>query len=333
VIDRRAFLGSLAGGLVVAPLAVRAQPAGTVPRIALIFSSTPLVEMTGPQPTSRLARAFLEGMREVGWVDGQNITIERKSAEGRPERYEGLAQELLRLKLNLIVAAGAGLTRAIIHATTAIPIVMAGAFNDPLAEVGLTSLARPGGNVTGLAAASSNALFGKRLQLLKEAAPTISRVAHLGNTLLPGPTIVAAAHALKLELVPVVIPTPEGLQSGLATIERARVDAFFVADTATFFWLARGALVEFAAKHRLPASYPFDIFVESGGLMSYGMNFSDILRRSATYVDKILKGANPGDLPIEQPTKFELVINLKTARTLGLTIPQALLQRADQVIE
>jgi putative ABC transport system substrate-binding protein len=187
--------------------------------------------------------------------------------------------------------------------------------------------------MTGLAADSSDTLFEKRLELLKEAAPKISRVAYLGNRSLPEPNTVAVARALNLTLVPMVIATPEELQTGFATIARARVDALFIGDTASFFPAARGAFVEFAAKQRLPDSYPFDQFVEAGGLMSYGVNYSDLLRRSATYVDKILKGANPGDLPIERPTKQELVINLKTAKALGLTIPPSVLQRADQVIE
>jgi putative ABC transport system substrate-binding protein len=332
-VDRRAFIGTIAGGLLAAPLAAEAQPTGKVPRIALVFANAPLADITGPRPAQPNARAFLEAMRELGWIDGQNITIERKSAEGRPDRYAGLAQELLRLKLDLIVCPAASLTQSILQATSTIPIVIAGAFADPVIEGKVKSLARPGGNLTGLTMFSSNTLFGKRLELLKEAVPGISRVAFLGNLYAPAPTTAAVARALKLALVPVVIPTPEGLQKGFATIERARVDALFVADTATFFPAARGALVEFAAKQRLPASYPFDVYVEAGGLMSYGVDFNDIFRRAAIYVDKILKGANPGDLPIEQPTKVNLAINLRTAKALGLTIPPSLLQRADQVIE
>ena len=331
--NRRAFIASLAGGFLTAPLAAEAQPTGKVPRIVLVFANTPVADITGPRPAQPNARAFLEAMRELGWIDGQNITIERKSAEGRPDRYAGLAQELLRLKLDLIVSAGASLTQSILQATSAIPIVIAGAFADPVAEAGVKSLARPGGNLTGLTVFSSNTIYGKRLELLKEVVPGISRVAFLGNLYVPGPTTAAVARAVKLALVPVVIPSPEGLQQAFATIERARVDALFVADTATFFHAARGALVEFAAKQRLPASYPFDVYVEAGGLMSYGVDFNDIFRRAAIYVDKILKGANPGDLPIEQPTKLDLAINLKTAKALGLTIPPSLLQRADQVIE
>jgi putative ABC transport system substrate-binding protein len=331
--DRRTFMSGVTLGLLAAPLVAEARPVGKGPRIALVLSNTPVADITGPNPTEPLVRVFLEAMRELGWIDGQNITIERMTAEGQPDRYARLAQELLNLKLNLMVVAGSGLTQAIMQATTTIPIVGAGAFGDAVVEAGVKSVARPGGNLTGLTVFSIGTIFGKRLELLKEAVPGISRVAHLGNSFLPGPNTVAAARALKLTLVPVLIATPEGLQTGFATIERARVDALFVADTATFFWAYRGTVVEFAAKQRLPASYPFDRYVAAGGLMSYGINYKDIFRRSATYVDKILKGANPGDLPIEQPTTLELAINLKTAKALGLTIPPSLLLRADQVIE
>jgi putative ABC transport system substrate-binding protein len=331
--DRRVFLGTLAGGLLAAPLAAEAQQSRKLPRIALVVANSPVADITGPLPTDSSTRAFLEGMRELGWIDGQNITIERKSAAGRPERYAGLAQELLGLNLNLIVTSAGGLTRAIAQATNVIPIVMAGSLYDPVASGFAKSLARPGGNMTGLAADASDTLFEKRLELFKEAVPRISRVAFVGNRTLPEPNTVAVARALKLTLVPMVIATPEELPTGFTTIERAHVDALFIGDTASFFPAARGAFVEFAAKQRLPDSYPLPQFVEAGGLMSYGVNYKDLLRRSATYVDKILKGANPGDLPIERPTKFELTINLKTAKALGLTIPQSLLLRADQVIE
>jgi ABC-type uncharacterized transport system substrate-binding protein len=341
MLDRRTFLGAVTGGLVAAPLVAEAQQPAKVPRIALVSANNPVAEITGPHPASPSARAFLEAMRGLGWIDGQNIIIERKSAEGRPERYADLVQELLRLNLNLIVTSTGLLTRAIAQATNVIPIVIAGALYDPVSSGFAKSLARPGGNMTGIAADSSDTLFEKRLELLKEAAPRISRVAYLGNRSLPEPNTVAptlaglpaVARVLKLTLVPMVIATPEELQTGFATIARARVDALFIGDTASFFPAARGAFVEFAAKQRLPDSYPFDQFVEAGGLMSYGVNYSDLLRRSATYVDKILKGANPGDLPIERPTKQELVINLKTAKALGLTIPPSLLLRADRVIE
>jgi putative ABC transport system substrate-binding protein len=330
--NRRMFLGALAGGLLAAPLAAGAQQ--PAPRIALVLSSAPVADVTGPRPSDAGARAFIEGMRELGWVDGQNITIVRRSAEGRPDRYAGLIQDLLSLNLNLIVTGGASLTRAIAQATNTIPIVSAGSFADPVLEGGFAkSLARPGGNLTGLTVFPSNTLYAKRLELLKEAVPRISRIAFLGNVYRPGPSSLAAARALSLTLVPVVIGTQEEAPKGFATVARSRVDALFVADTATFFYGYAGPIVEFAAKQRLPDAYPNAKFVEAGGLMSYGANGPYIYRRAATYVDKILKGANPGDLPFEQPTKLELVINLKTAKALGLTIPPSLLQRADQVIE
>jgi putative ABC transport system substrate-binding protein len=329
--ERRTFLGVIAGSLIAAPLAAEGQQAGKVPRIAFIFANTPETEITGPRPTNRLARAFLEGMRELGWVDGQNITIVRKSAEGHPDRYIGLAQEVVSLKMDLMVVSGAGPLTAMMQATDTIPIVSAGALTDPVAQ-GLTkSLGRPGGNVTGLTLIVSTALAAKRLQLLKEAVPKISRVALLTN---PGSLggAAEAARALKLTLLPIIVETPDGLQTAFATVTRQHVDALFVVYD-SFLFAYRGAIIEYAAKQQLPASYPSDFYVEDGGLMSYGANYVDIFRRSAIYVDKILKGATPADLPIEQPTKFDLVINLKTATALGLTIPPSLLQRADQVIE
>src|SRR5260370_1531529 len=284
MLDRRTFLGAVTGGLVAAPLVAEAQQPGKVPRIALVFANNPVAEITGPHPASPSARAFLEAMRGLGWIEGQNIIIERKSAEGRPERYADLVQELLRLNLNLIVTFTGLLPRAIAQATNVIPIVIAGALYDPVSSGFAKSLARPGGNMTGIAADSSDTLFEKRLELLKEAAPRISRVAYLGNRSLPEPNTVAptlaglpaVARALKLTLVPMVIATPEELQTGFATIARARVDALFIGDTASFFGAAAGAFVEFAAKQRLPNSYPFDQFVEAGGLMFYGVNYSDL---------------------------------------------------------
>jgi ABC-type uncharacterized transport system substrate-binding protein len=338
--DRRAFIGTVAGGLLAAPLAAEAEQAGKVPRIALIFANTPEADMTGPRPTSKVARAFLEGMHALGWVDGQNITIVRKSAEGHPERYLRLAQELVSLKMDLLVVSGAGPLTAMMQATDTIPIVSAGALTDPVAQGLAKSLGRPEGNVTGLTVIVSTALGSKRLELLKEAVPKISRVAVLSSP--GGPGVVSgagvaaldsAARALKLTLLPPVnVETPDGLQTAFATVTRQHADALFVAYD-VFLFAHRGAIIEYAAKQQLPASYPSDFYAEDGGLMSYGANYVDIFRRSATYVDKILKGAKPADLPIEQPTKFELVINLKTAKALGLTIPPSLLQRADQVIE
>src|SRR5260370_26239244 len=330
--DRRVFLGALAGSaLFGAPITAQAQQAGKVPRIGLIFANTPETEMTGPRPTSKIARAFLEGMRELGWVDGQNITIVRKSAEGHPDRYISLAQELVSLKMDLMVVAGSGPLTAMMQATDTIPIVSAGGLVDPVAQGLVKSLGRPGGNVTGLTIIVSTGTGSKRLELLKEAVPKISRVALLRSPGGPGSPVAAfdaAARTLKLTLLPVIVETPEGLQTALATVTRQHVDALLVWNDV---FLARGAIIAYAAQQQLPGSYPSDFYPEDGGLMSYGANYVDIFRHSATYVDKILKGAKPGDLPIEQPTDLELIITLRTAKALGLTIPPSLLQRADQV--
>jgi putative tryptophan/tyrosine transport system substrate-binding protein len=315
--------------LVLVPLAAEAQQARKMPKIALVFGNTPEAQMTGPQPTDPYARAFLEGMNELGWVDGRNITIVRKSSEGHPDRRLALAQELVSLKVNLMVVSGNALLEPVRHLTDTIPIVFV-AIGDPIGLGIVKSLGRPGGNVTGLTTAASPALLGKQLELLKEAVPKTSRVAYLADVQVPPPD--AAARALSLTLVPVYVDAPDGLQTAFATIRRDRVDAVFVV-AGSFLWANRRTIIEFAAKQRLPVIYPFDIYVRDGGLMSYGADLHDLFRRAATYVDKILKGAKPGDLPIEQPTKFDLLINLRTAKVLDLTIPQSLLLRADHVIE
>ncbi len=308
------------------PHAAQAQAARTNPTVAVVFANQPTADLIGPQPKDPYARAFLEGMRELGWGDGQNMTIVWRSAEGQPDRYTALANELVRLKVDVIVASGAP-ARLIQKATSTIPIVIVGVG----AVHGVQSLARPGGNVTGLTTSSDARFAEKRLELLKETIPKISRVAYLsdiGTSEAPQ----AAARALRLTLVPIPVKDPDGLQPALASLARQRVDAIFVA-YGRFFWTQRGEIIEFAARQRLPVMYPFDIFVRDGGLMSYGVNFVDLIRRSATYVDKILKGAKPGDLPVEQPVKYELLVNLKTAKALGLTIPQTILLQADRTIE
>jgi putative tryptophan/tyrosine transport system substrate-binding protein len=313
--------------LVAAPLADETQAAPSRATVAVVFANLPLSDLVGPQPRDLSARAFADGMRQLGWVDGQNLTIMWRSAEGQPDRYAALATELVSLKVDVIVAAG-GTVRAIRKATSTIPIVGTGG---PGTFQGIQSLARPGGNVTGLMSAPDARFAEKRLELLKEAVPTLSRVAYLSDDGTTGAPE-AAARALRITLVPIPVGGPGGLQPALASIERQRVDAIFVV-AGPFFWSQRGEIIEFAARRRLPAMYPFDIYVRDGGLMSYGANYADINRRAAIYVDKILKGARPGDLPIEQPMKYELLINLKTAKALGLTIPATILLQADQVIE
>ena len=317
-----------------APLAAEAQQIKKTPRIAFIFASTPEAELARPNPTSRYAQAFLEGMRQLGWIDGQNITIELKTVEGHPEHYAAVAQELVKLPVDVVVTPSISGAIATRQASSRIPIVLAGG---ALVEAGLAlSLAHPGGTVTGLTGGAGPQIIGKRLQLLKEAFPKVSRVAVLFHPDLEGAARMEEwkedARTLGLTLAPVKVTAPDAFETAFASIQRARVRAM-VLGGAPFFWANRRKIIEFAAKEHVPAMYWDRIFAESGGLMSYGADYADITRRAAIYVDKILKGANPGTLPIEQPTKFELVINLKTAKALGLTIPPALLARADEVIQ
>jgi len=324
--------------LLVAPLAVEAQQTKKTPRIAFILASTPETELVRPNPTSRYAQAFLEGMRQLGWIDGQNITIEWRTVAGHPERYPAVAQELVKLPVDVVVTSSTAGATATRQATSRIPIVVAGG---NLVEAGFAlSLAHPRGTVTGLAAAAGPEIIGKRLQLLKEACPQVSRVAVLLSNL-PGPMEEATrmrwredARTLGLTLAPVEVTAPDGFETAFASIQRARVRAMVLGGSlGQLFWANRRKIIEFAAKEHLPAMYWDRIFAESGGLMSYGPDYADLTRRAASYVDKILKGAKPADLPVEQPTKFELVINLKTAKALGLTIPPLLLGRADEVIQ
>jgi putative ABC transport system substrate-binding protein len=270
-------------------------------------------------------------MHELGWVEGQNIIVERRFAEGHDERLPVLAAELVQLKVDLIVASGPRETRAAKAATDTIPIVFAGA-GDPVAFGFVASLAHPGGNVTGLSIVSPE-LSRKRLELLKEAVPGGSRVAVLTNAnvnyLLAEMT--PAAESLGVTLYPCDAPAADELDRAFAAMRTARVDALLVLSAPLFNEQAR-RIVELAATARLPTLYPFRAYVDAGGLMSYGPNFSHRWRRVASYVDKILKGTNPADLPVEQPMEFELVINLKTAQALGITIPPLLLFQATEVI-
>ena len=330
--DRRVFIGTLAGGLLAAPLATSAQPAGKVYRIGYLAAGWG----TGTAYLRPL-EAFRQGLRELGWVEGQNVLIEYRFAEGRLDRLPGLAQELVRLKVDVIVASPTPAALAARDATRTIPIVGM-SLTEPV-EVGLVaSLARPGGNVTGVTYAVDTDIFGKQLELLKEVLPKVRRVAVLSN---PGnspaePLIMSriegAARSLGLQLQLLEARGPGEFDGAFAAMTKERAGALLVTGDPMFF-LHRARLAELAGKHRLPAMSTQGQWVEAGGLMSYGPSFPDMYRRAATYVDKILKGAKPADLPIEQPTKFELVVNLNTAKALGLTIPPSLLQRADQVIE
>ena len=327
MISRRAFVGSLTGGLLAAPLAAEAQPGGT-PRIALLDASS---------MAAREAEwnAFRQGLRELGYAEGQNIAIVSRSADGRYERLPGLAAELVRLKPDLIVVAGTPAALAAKQATTTIPVVITGG-GDPVPLKLVASLARPGGNITGLTNVTIE-LAGKRVGLLKEMMPKVSRVAILWDEANPAADFnvketeaMATAVGLKARLFGV--RDPNEFSSAFSAMRKEKVGALIIGPSPMFFGQRR-RLADLASSNQLPTMLTLGEYTQAGGLMSYGPNYPDLFRRSATYVDKILKGAKPGDLPIEQPTKFELVINLKTAKALGLTIPPSLLARADQVIE
>ena len=333
---RRGFLGTLAGGLLAAPLAARAQQARKVYRVGLIFTTSPVSEMAGPEPVHPLARAFVQGLRALGYMEGQNLILERRSAEGRFERFGDIVAELVRLKADVIVTVGDPMARVAKAVTPTVPIVMASSI-DPVGEGIVQSFARPGGNITGLTTLVAADIEAKRLQLLREMVPGVSRVAVLASKEDKewespwGKSVRTAAQTLGVTLVLAEF-TPHRYTDAFTLISRARAEALFVSASAAAF-ADRDLIVEFATRTRLPSTFRFREPVELGGLMSYGNNAADAFRRAAGYVDKILKGAKPADLPIEQPTKFELVINLKTAKALGLTIPPSLLLRADQVIE
>ncbi len=281
--------------------------------------------------------AFLRKLRELGWVEGQNLIIEYRWAEGNVERLPDLAAELVRLKVDVIVAPAGSAALAAKNATSSIPIVMI-APSDPV-EMGLVaSLRRPGGNVTGTTYATGPAIFGKQLQILKETVPNASRMAILSNPADPSFSlqmmreVEVAARSLRIRLQHVEARGPEEFDSAFAAMARERAEALLVPGGATFL-VHRTRLAELALKGRLPTMYSARESVEAGGLMAYSVNRSDLTGHAAVYVDKILKGAKPADLPVQQPTKFEFVINLSTAKSLGLTIPQSLLQRADEVIQ
>jgi putative ABC transport system substrate-binding protein len=332
--DRRAFIFGVTVALLAAPLAAEAQEAGKVYRVGLIFPSPLVSEMAGPEPVNPAARAFVRGLRALGYVEGRNLILERRSAEGTFERFAPIVAELVSLNVDVIVVSSTPLAQRAREVTTAVPIVL-GISTDPVGSGLAQSLARPGGNVTGLTSDVGPEIQGKRLELLKGAVPRASRVAFLGTKKLWDvvyeKSIKAGAQALGLTVF-LAEHTPTDYTGAFTLISRERPDALFVANSSENF-AQRQLIVDFATSKRLPNIHAFRESVEVGGLMSYGVNIVDLFRRAGGFVDKILKGAKPGDLPVEQPTKFELVINLKTAKALGLTIPPSLLQRADQVIE
>jgi len=327
-VERRAFLGVLTGGLLAAPVAAHAQPATKVYRVGLL-GGTP----TTAEP--RLWEGFFQELRERGYVEGRNVVFDGRWYGNHTEQLPTLAAELVRLKVDVIVAGAAPAPEAAHRATSTIPIVMA-YHPDPVGVGLVSSLAKPGKNVTGMSVDAPE-LIGKQLQLLKEAVPGISRVAVLSNPALPSNALVlkeaeVAARSLKVQLQVLQVRTPSDLAPAFSAMTKDRAGGFIVLGGSIFF-ADRTRIAELAAQSQLPSVYVLKQFAEVGGLMAYGPSIRDSLRRAATYVDRILKGAKPGDLPIEQPTKFELVINLKTAKALGLTVPPSLLARADQVIE
>ncbi|MBI4562226.1 MAG: ABC transporter substrate-binding protein [Candidatus Rokubacteria bacterium] len=319
---------ALAVGLVVAPPTVNARQAARVHRIGVLLPGR-------PEPSPSLD-SFRQALRELGYVEGQNLAIEYRWAEGRSDRLADLAAELARLPVDVIITSTAPAIQAARQATSTIPIVMA-TVGDPVVTGLVASLARPGGNITGLSLIAPE-LAGKRLELLKETVPKLSRLALLWNSasLAMRHTFreaQVAARTLGVGLQSLEVQgDPEDFERAFAAIPRERPDALFVT-LDPFTSLHRKRIAELAAKHRLPAMYELRAFVDAGGLMSYGPSVPDLWRRAGSYVDKILRGAKPADLPVEQPTRFELVINLKTAKSLGLTIPQSVMIRADHVIQ
>ena len=338
------LIAFLAPALLAAPLGAEAQQAGNVPRIAVVFTDSPVTTMQGAQPAHPNMRAFLQTMRALGYVEGQNVVIERRSAEGRYDRFPEIVAELVGAKVEVIVAANTLVARAAQQVTRTIPIVLASGA-DPVAAGLVSSLARPDGNITGMTGDVEGIPFGgKMLELFKAAVPTVSRLALVGDKPPPGssayettfislaPEARATADALRLTLFPQLVDGPEQLAPAFATLKRQGADGVWVRATG-FTYAHRKRIADLAIQHRLPATCHMPEVAQAGGLMAYGVSTADLYRRAARYVDKILKGAKPADLPIERPEKFDLVINLKTAKALGLTIPPSVLARADEVIQ
>jgi putative tryptophan/tyrosine transport system substrate-binding protein len=316
--------------LLAAPLVTVAQPAGKVHRIGWLSPGLPRPDHDPP------VDAFRQGLRALGYVEGQNLVIAYREAEGRIERLPDLAAELVQLQMEVIVAVGSAATRAAQHATHTIPTVMTGT-PDPVAQGFVASLARPGGNITGLSNLLEE-LPSKRLEILKETVPHSTRIAVLVNPANPTAkallhNLTVAVQELQLHLHVVELRRAEELDTAFAAMTQAGADALIVVSDPVLMDGLCGQVAALAAASRLPTMYDWKMYVEAGGLMAYGPSLPDTHRRAATYVDKILKGAKPADLPVEQPTKFDLLINLKTAQALGITIPPHLLVLADEVIK
>jgi len=329
MMDRRAFIKMVGWSILAAPLAVKAQKAGKMARIGYLFVGS----LISPPAPNRIA--LIQGLRDLGWVEGSNLAIEMRSADGKPERLPGLVADLLRLRVDVIFAAEPSSAAAAKQATTEVPIVFM-SLSDPVAGGLVASLARPGGNLTGCAGMDSE-LAGKRLELLKQIVPRLTRVAFMSYSLSPlSPVHVSeaqkAAVALGIRLQVVEVRDPNEFERALVVIAKDRPDALYVGGNPNLF-SQRPRVLGLVERTRLPAMWSESAWVTDGGLIGYAPDQPEMFRRGAWYVDRILRGAKPADLPVEQPTKFELRINLKTAKALGLRIPPSVLGRADQVIE
>jgi putative ABC transport system substrate-binding protein len=324
---RREFI-TLLGGAASWPLAARAQ----LPRMPVIGFLGP----NSPSDATEWVAAFEQRLRELGWIEGRTITIDYRWVEGRTERFAEIAAEFVRLKVNVVVTSGTPAVMALQQATSLIPIVFATA-GDPVNTGLVASLARPGGNTTGLATIGDD-LAGKRLELLREVIPRLWRLAIMGNatnrfTVLEMTQIRAASSTLGLEVTTLEIRRAQDIAEAFDALSRDRADALYVCTDAALIHTNRIQINSLAMDKRLPTMHGARTYIEGGGLIAYGPNFPDMFRRSADYVDKILRGAKAGDIPVEQPTKFDLVVNLSTAKALGLTIPATILVRSDEVIE
>ena len=327
--NRRRLLIALGAGALAAPVAsfAQQQPARFA-RIGFLGNSTAALE-------ANLVGPFREGLRDLGYAEGRNVLIEYRWAEGKYERFPALIAELIAMKVDVMVTAGTPGSLAVKKAATSVPLVMV-AVGDPVGVGLVASLARPGGNITGLSSIAPE-LEGKRLELLREVNPELSRVAIFWNPLNAFHTIAmkqvrAAAQAMRISMLPLAVGKAEELEGAFAAIVKERPDALFILADRIFLH-SRARLIDFAAKNRLPSVNAYRELVEAGGLMSFGPSYMDMHRRAAYFVDKILKGAKPADLPVEQPATFDLVINLNAAKALGLTIPQSVLFRATEVIQ
>ena len=329
MMQRRRLISSVALGILMAPGDGSSQPARKVYRIGII-GLRPTSDLVGSEPRSPSTKAFLDGMRRLGYVYGENFVTEPRGADGRPERLPAIAAEMVNLQVDVIVASGPALP-ALKQATATIPIVMA-AVDDPVSSGYVRGLARPGGNITGLSFGGRD-LHAKRLELLKEIVPGVAPVAVIWQGSVPGwQAADTAARARGWKLLSLEVRGPDDIDAAFKAAADARAGALLVFASAPLFVHAK-QVTDLAARYRLPAIYELRRFLEVGGLMFYGVDDNNIWRHAAAYVDKILKGARPGDLPVEQPTKFELVINMRAAKALGLAIPQHVLLRADELIE